>query len=285
MLFYSLLSRLHRQLDQDFSRLLAKISDRKNQLKVIEEKLCLLEKNKGYKTEKLRKLERRLVAILEAQENELSEIRRRQDKKIETIATSGDYPSNLNSGKGGLLNPERKAVVSHEKKKAAELMGSTETMMKFGFMSMAMTYFTSMNMVGAMKDISTKEIKELDAQSIKDNFIDNGHKDHVVESKASDSNVLQWNVDNVTEWLSAIYLKQYDDMFRDASIDGPFLCQLTDNDLKDALGIEHVLHRKKILFGINQLKKGIQMDSISTDSQNSKLKTEVSVEIFGLLNL
>ena len=125
----------------------------------------------------------------------------------------------------------------------------------------------------------------MDAQSIKDNFIDNGHKDHVVESKASDSNVLQWNVDNVTEWLSAIYLKQYDDVFRDASIDGPFLCQLTDNDLKDALGIEHVLHRKKILFGINQLKKGIQMDSISTDSQNSKLKTEVSVEIFGLLNL
>lgn len=249
----------HRQLDHDFTRLLAKISDRKSQLKVIEEKTLLMDKNKERKKEKLRHLERKLVAILEAQENELSEIRRKQDEKIETIAKTGVFPTHARAS--NTSNPERVALIAHEKKQAAKLMDSTETMMKFGFMSMAMTYFTSMNMVGAMKNITSKESQEMDVEELDTNVFNNIKNTNIEEmmGSKSDANLMKWDIDNVIDWLSTIHLGQYTDQFRDASIDGPFLCQLTDADLKDALGIEHVLHRKKILFSINQLNSNAQV--------------------------
>ena len=247
-------------------------------MKVFEEKLSLLDKNKRQKTDKLRKLERKLVAILEAQENELTEIRRRQDQNIESIAKNGVLPTNTSNGVSSHL--ERIAVGAHDKKQAAKLMDSTETMMKFGFMSMAMTYFTSMNMVGAMKNISTKEMQELDQKDLKHDLLQNLNQTIIEPSKQSQSSVMKWDVNCVVQWLSAIYLAQYEDAFRDASIDGPFLCQLTDDDLKNALGIEHILHRKKMLFGVNQLKTSIRTESptIQEDYQtpNPPLYSKVS---------
>lgn len=274
-------SLFHRQLDHDFSRLLAKISDRKNQLKVIEEKICLLDKNKIEKRDKLKKLERKLVAILEAQENELGAIKRRQEEKIETIAKTGVIPQRSYIGDGlSSTNPERAAMVAHEKKQAAKLMDSTETMMKFGFMSMAMTYFTSMNMVGAMKNITTSDIKELEAESLQINPTETLNQVQVSElSQREMVNVMKWDVDNVIQWLSTIYLAQYEEQFRDASIDGPFLCQLTDDDLKEALGIEHVLHRKKLLLGIRQLKSSIHNKSTPVYAQHDQLNNTTRVRI------
>jgi hypothetical protein len=244
----------YRQLNDDFSRLFAKISDRKNQLKILEEKLNVLDKDKTTKSESLRNLERKLVALLEAQEHELSQIKRKQDEKIEAIKNTGVFPPRVESDCGISSNPETLALVNHEKKQTAKLMDSTETMMKFGFMSMAMTYFTSMNMVGAMKNISTKEMKELEYAA--ETFNQNNMFQHGKENENSqhDVNIQKWDVDDVVQWLSTIHLKQYEEQFRDASIDGPFLCQLNDDDLKEALGIEHVLHRKKLLLSINSLK-------------------------------
>ena len=88
---------------------------------------------------------------------------------------------------------------------------------------------------------------------------------------------MKWDIDNVIDWLKTIHLVQYEDQFRDASIDGPFLCELTDNDLKDALGIEHVLHRKKIIFSINQLKSSTQKrDESYAQTQPSDMKATKS---------
>ena len=42
-----------------------------------------------------------------------------------------------------------------QRAEADALMSSTETMMKFGFMSMSMTYFSSLNMIKAMKQVGT----------------------------------------------------------------------------------------------------------------------------------
>ena len=116
----------------------------------------MLDKSKREKKEDLQKLERKLVAILEAQENELNDIKRRQDEKVDNIAKTGiimETPPNQTQ-----LYSEKDAVALKEKRKTVKLMDSTETMMKFGFMSMAMTYFTSMNMVGAMKNASIGEM-------------------------------------------------------------------------------------------------------------------------------
>ncbi len=40
---------------------------------------------------------------------------------------------------------------------AAQLMQSTETLMKFGFMSMSMTYFSSLNMIRAMRKVGATD--------------------------------------------------------------------------------------------------------------------------------
>ncbi|CAM9283295.1 unnamed protein product, partial [Pylaiella littoralis] len=49
-------------------------------------------------------------------------------------------------------------------------------------------------------------------------------------------------------------LTQYQEAFISAAVDGAFLYDLNDDDLKSSLGVEHRLHRKKILNSINRLK-------------------------------
>jgi hypothetical protein len=56
------------------------------------------------------------------------------------------------AGGGGHVGPSMK-----EKKQAAQLMQSTETLMKFGFMSMSMTYFSSLNLIRAMRTVSLQK--------------------------------------------------------------------------------------------------------------------------------
>jgi hypothetical protein len=49
-------------------------------------------------------------------------------------------------------------------------------------------------------------------------------------------------------------LGQYSETFIDAAIDGEFLYDINDDDLKNTLGVEHRLHRKKILNCVYRLK-------------------------------
>lgn len=49
-------------------------------------------------------------------------------------------------------------------------------------------------------------------------------------------------------------MTQYQEAFIAAAVDGAFLYDLNDDDLKSSLGVEHRLHRKKILNSIGRLK-------------------------------
>lgn len=109
--------------------------------------------------EELRTLERKLVVLLEEQQRELDNIRRRQEKKGTLLLTSsgggGDGsggPGDMIGGGGGGGGPSAK-----DKRQAAQLMQSTETLMKFGFMSMSMTYFSSLNMIRAMRSVGATD--------------------------------------------------------------------------------------------------------------------------------
>jgi hypothetical protein len=62
-----------------------------------------------------------------------------------------------------------------------------------------------------------------------------------------------WTVGDVANWLETLSLSQYKDAFADAAVDGAFLFDLTDEDLRNTLGIEHALHRKKILGAVRRL--------------------------------
>lgn len=109
--------------------------------------------------EELRTLERKLVVLLEEQQRELESIRRRQEKKGTLLLTAagggrgGDGgPGGMIGGAGGSGGPSAK-----DKRQAAQLMQSTETLMKFGFMSMSMTYFSSLNMIRAMRSVGATD--------------------------------------------------------------------------------------------------------------------------------
>ena len=56
-------------------------------------------------------------------------------------------------------------------------------------------------------------------------------------------------------------------MFMYIAIDGEFLYDIDDDDLKNSLGIEHRLHRKKILNCIRNLKSA----EVSIDQRMEKV--------------
>ena len=67
-----------------------------------------------------------------------------------------------------------------------------------------------------------------------------------------------WSVEDVGEWLSSLALGQYRESFADAAVDGAFLLDLNDEDLRNTLGIDHALHRKKILNSVRRLAVTVQ---------------------------
>lgn len=69
-------------------------------------------------------------------------------------------------------------------------------------------------------------------------------------------NVTLWTVGQVQRWLSEdMQLPKHVNIFREASIDGLVLCNLTDSVLKEGMGILDPLHRLKILSHVQKLCK------------------------------
>ncbi|GMI04272.1 hypothetical protein TrLO_g11513 [Triparma laevis f. longispina] len=278
------------RLDSEFSQMLANIADRKENLTRLESNMVLLDRSRQAKEEELRVLERKLVVLLEEQQNELESIRRRQERKGEaliegktsvlTTATGGAGAA----GGGGFQGPSAK-----DKRQAAQLMQSTETLMKFGFMSMSMTYFSSLNMVRAMRTVAaTDTVMAAVHENVSNKSmitggggggggdgggggLKQGGLDTGLDGQGSgqfepdlkpgrmpgqgEIRVSAWSVVDVSKWLQSISLAQYRTAFLDAAVDGAFLYDLNDDDLKNTLGVEHRLHRKKMLNTIARLKE------------------------------
>ena len=265
----SIVSMYHRRLDENFSRIITKITDRKDQLHEAEHKLHKISTIRDSKMEQLRTLEKKLVILLDVQERELEEIRLRQSNggqhdDVKKKIQEGNKLSTSGSG-----NEEDVYAKHCTNQRVSQLMESTETMMKFGFMSTSMNYFSSLNMVQAMKLASPNDTKTYNlrdeahnhnlkgiATQVKkaDDDYYKSHKDSF-SNKRKQVDLTHWGVEEVTKWLTSLRLSQHIPSFQEAAVDGPFLCQLTENDLRNVLGIEHHLHRKKILFNVSLLLK------------------------------
>ena len=147
-------------------------------------------------------------------------------------------------------------------------MQSTETLMKFGFMSMSMTYFSSLNMIKALRTVSAQDtvmaaladVHSQRAVGLNGGGGDLGKQQMLPDLKPGQLagqeslRVTSWSVQDVAKWLQTLSLGQYAEAFIDAAIDGEFLYDINDDDLKNTLGIEHRLHRKKILNCVHRLK-------------------------------
>jgi CheY-like chemotaxis protein/pimeloyl-ACP methyl ester carboxylesterase len=380
------------RLDREFSSMLARINDRREQLAALQAKLQSLDRARASKREDLKDLEKKLVVLLEHQQGELHAIRRRQELRGERLIedaveavthamTNGEPLPALTAGfnetsrRGGasgrygdqqlmlaneasLSDPLASAVAGRsitqrkllangeagstidfndlqsvggqgrgggggnggptpqQRAEAAALMSSTETMMKFGFMAMSLTYFSSMNMVKAMRQVGTANTimannpvmamigsmgtAALNGNATMANALTNGTMAQggmaqtqgtmaltqgMGATSGGDqfSGVLQpgklpgqevvnprlWTVADVGRWLESLHLSQYRDAFADSSVDGDFLLVLTEEDLRATLGIEHTLHRKKILNSIYRLqRKEQEMDEASKFSNS-----------------
>ena len=247
------------RLDREFSIMLQKIADRKDQLTNLEAKLQTLDRHRQAKEEELRDLERKLVVLLEEQQKELEQIKQRQERRGERFisddanagaiiaagigAAPGDGGGNGNGG-GGFKGPS-----PQQQQQAAALMQSTETLMKFGFMSMSLTYFSSLNMIRAMRATGALEtlmagkamsggplalISEAGQPGAKmaglggANFKPGLRNGQLPGQEEEDPRA--WSVEDVGEWLSSLALGQYREAFADAAVDGAFLMDLNDAD-------------------------------------------------------
>jgi len=288
------------KLDKEFGDMLGKIGNRKDMLYDLERKLAAIDKSRQVKEEELRTLERKLVVLLEEQQNELNAIKRKQDVRGAMLAASHEEMLKATSGAPGsnalaIQNDAKAGGVGvgggggsggpsmQEKKQAAQLMQSTETLMKFGFMSMSMTYFSSLNMIKALRTVSAQDtVMAALADVHTQKAVRHGGGEGESKSQFTPAlkpgqmggqeslRVSSWSVEDVSKWLQTISLGQYTEAFIDAAIDGEFLYDLNDDDLKNTLGIEHRLHRKKILGSVHRLK----MAEAQKDSRLASLLKE-----------
>ena len=179
--------------------------------------------------------------LLDEQQKELETIKRRQEKKGElllktqdaiagggkAIAAAGDR----GGGGGGYGGPSEK-----DKQQAAQLMQSTETLMKFGFMSMSMTYFSSLNMIRAMRNVSAtdtvmaalhenaQQASGGGGQSYDQKLGGEPYKPTLKPGQMPGDEALKvsaWSVDDVARWLQTLSLGQYREAFVDAAVKRP----------------------------------------------------------------
>lgn len=283
------------RLDREFGAMLVKIADRREKLSSLERKLQRVDATRTSKKEELQDLERKLVVLLEEQQRELKAIKIRQAKKGERLVedaveavqqqmalgqVGGAAPLQLQNGQAAELAPDGTVVAAgggggvhgggptpQQRAEANALMSSTETMMKFGFMSMSLTYFSSLNMVRAMRQVGTANTilanplgqgapSLLNMSSAQLGTTGDGYQPPLAPGAVpgqENIEVTSWTVGDVANWLDTLSLGQYKDAFADAAVDGAFLFDLTDEDLRNTLGIQHALHRKKILGSISRL--------------------------------
>lgn len=165
----------------------------------------------------------------------------------------------------------------NDKVQAAKLIDSTETMMKFGFMSMSLTYFSSLNMMRAMQQVALNDapVEGAQYQSPTSNNNSSGMPRQGAASGQHSSavSVESWSISDVSRWLTSISLSQYQSSFQEGAVDGSLLCELTDDDLRNTLGVEHRLHRKKILFSIRCLKNYANESQMSQQQPFGNIQT------------
>ena len=170
----------------------------------------------------------------------------------------------------------------NDKAQAAKLIDSTETMMKFGFMSMSLTYFSSLNMMRAMQQVALNDTPpavhgaQYPASPTASNSNHNSAALNGVlgNTHSNTVSVESWSINDVCRWLTSISLSQYQSAFQEGAVDGSFLCELTDDDLRNTLGVEHRLHRKKILFSIRCLKNYASETHSSHDLPHFQSQTQ-----------
>ncbi|CAB1101509.1 unnamed protein product [Ectocarpus sp. CCAP 1310/34] len=130
------------QLSAEFASTFADVSDKKRQLDRLSSAVADIEATRQRKSREFGHMQRNLMELLSEQKREL-DIVREKGVQLETAAAT--------SAAAAAATAQR--ARDHEAK-AAAMYGQTEELMKFQFMSMSLSYFSSLNMMKQMRDIN-----------------------------------------------------------------------------------------------------------------------------------
>lgn len=272
--------RRKKDLEAEFTSIFGEVQQKRRTLAEMEEKLADMEATRMRKDREFARLQRNLMELLEEQKLELENLREKGIELETATATSA----------AAAAATAMKAK-EHEKRSQA-MFESTEELMKFQFMSMSLSYFSSLNMLKNLRDInadttsaaitSTAETAAAAAAAAAAanipamNRLKVGGADlmqaasqlkkHELEKKLVDEEdtkraqlqplppqVRDWSVDDVGRWLDSLSLSQYKQAFDEGAVDGEFLLELRPEDMSDVLGVTHKLHVRKIVVARNRL--------------------------------
>ena len=269
------------ELEAEFSSVFADVELKKKQLDRLEVALADMEATRLRKDREFSRLQSNLMELLEEQKYELDALRSKGIELETATATSA-----------AAATATAMRAKEHEKQSAA-MFTQQEELMKFQFMSMSLSYFSSLNMLKNMREINSdttaaaisstadaaaaaaaasaaanipnvKGLKmganELVNASIKQKRDELTAAEKAQEdAKISKANpfpkdVRFWSVEDVARWLDTLALQQYKMAFKEASVDGEFLMELREQDLQQVLGMEHKLHVRKIILARDKLR-------------------------------
>ncbi|XP_044267301.1 NAD(+) hydrolase sarm1 isoform X2 [Tribolium madens] len=96
-----------------------------------------------------------------------------------------------------------------------------------------------------------------------------------------------WSAEDVEEWVKQIGFAQYAPSFVESRVDGDLLLQLTEENLREDIGLTNGIKRKRFTRELQKLKKMADYTSRDTANINTFLQTlgpEFSIYTYSLLN-
>merc|ERR1711871_1374922 len=268
------------ELETEFAAVFAEVDKKKKAIARLETALGDMEATRERKDREFRRLQKNLMQLLLEQKEELDELREK-GIQLET-ATAMTAAAATATALKAKEHDERSKVVFNQ----------TEELMKFQFMSMSLSYFSSLNMLKSLRDMNADttsaaiatsadaaaaaatsaaaanlpgmkklelgacDFVELSIQKKKEElaqFEDAEKRAKLAKACPLPSNVQLWTVMDVLKWLDTLALSQYANAFREATVDGPFLLELKEEDLIQILGVKHKLHVRKLLTSRERL--------------------------------
>ncbi|GMF43018.1 unnamed protein product [Phytophthora fragariaefolia] len=131
-----------RDLEAEFAGAFAEVQRKREALATLEERLADMEQTRMRKDREFARLQRHLMELLEEQKLELENLREK-GIELETATATSAAAAAATAAKAR----------EHEARSQA-MFESTEELMKFQFMSMSLSYFSSLNMLKNLRDIN-----------------------------------------------------------------------------------------------------------------------------------
>ena len=129
-------------LEDELTSIIADVDKKKNSLKELEINISDMEETRERKDREFNRIQRDLMELLNEQKYELDQLREKGIELETATSTSAKVASET-------------AQKAHEHEKQTSLMfNQQEELMKFQFMSMSLSYFSSLNMLKQMKNIA-----------------------------------------------------------------------------------------------------------------------------------